>query len=149
MRAVLQRVRCAQVFVDGEVKGKIGAGLLALVAVHRDDQASDVSWMRRKLINLRVFDDSEGKLNLSISQVGGEILAVSQFTLYGDCRKGNRPSYTRSAGPGKARELYRQLVEDLRAAGVPVQTGVFQASMQVELVNDGPVTLMLDSRERL
>ncbi|HSR69509.1 MAG TPA: D-aminoacyl-tRNA deacylase [Acidobacteriota bacterium] len=149
MRAVLQRVRRAQVSVDGEVTGKIGPGLLALVAVHRDDQQSDVSWMRRKLINLRFFDDAEGKLNLSLSQVGGKILAVSQFTLYGDCRKGNRPSYTRSAGPDKAQALYDQLVEDLRAGGVPVETGVFQASMQVELVNDGPVTLMLDSRQRL
>ncbi|HSR49643.1 MAG TPA: D-aminoacyl-tRNA deacylase [Acidobacteriota bacterium] len=149
MRAVLQRVSRAQVSVDGEAVGRIGHGMLVLLAVHRDDEERDVSWMGRKLLNLRFFADEEDKLNLSVGQVGGDILLVSQFTLYGDCRKGNRPSYSRSAGPDQAQRLYEQLAQDLRASGASVATGTFQAMMDVELVNQGPVTLLLDSRERL
>ncbi len=149
MRAVLQRVSEAQVAVDAEVVGRISAGLVVLLAVASEDTHKDVAWMKRKILNLRIFSDEQGRLERSLSQVGGELLIVSQFTLYGDCRKGNRPSYTRSASPDQAQQLYRQLVDDLQADGVTVATGRFQSVMQVQLVNDGPVTVILDSKQRV
>lgn len=149
MRAVLQRVSESHVTVDGQLVGQISAGLAVLLAVASDDTHKDVAWMKRKILNLRIFSDDQGRLERSLSQVGGELLVVSQFTLYGDCRKGNRPSYARSAGPDQAQALYQQLVDELRVEGVRVETGRFQAIMQVHLVNDGPVTVILDSKLRV
>ena len=145
MRAVVQRVDRARVTVDGETVGSIGKGVVVLLAVHGDDGPEDLAFIRKKLTNLRIFNDSEGKMNLSVKDVGGSMLLVSQFTLYGDCRKGNRPSYSRSAGPGLAEVLYDSLAQEISADGIDVATGRFQAMMKVELVNDGPVTLIIDS----
>jgi D-aminoacyl-tRNA deacylase len=145
MRAVIQRVERAGVTVDGEVCGQIGAGLLVLLAVEQDDEEKDLAFMSRKILNLRVFDDDKGRMNRSIKEAGGELLVVSQFTLYGDCRKGNRPSYSRAAGPEKAERLYERLIQEMRREGVRVAGGRFQAMMKVTLVNDGPVTLIVDS----
>ena len=147
MRSVVQRVRNARVTVDGTEVGAIGQGLLVLVAVQGGDGPDDLDFMTRKLINLRIFADPEGKMNLSVRDVGGSILLVSQFTLFGDCRKGNRPSFTRSAAPQVAEDLYLQLAETLEREGVPVETGRFQAMMQVHSVNDGPVTVIIDSKK--
>lgn len=146
MRAVVQRVLRAEVEVDGQTVGSVGPGMLALLAVERDDGPKDLEWIKRKLINLRIFPDQEGLMNLPLSSVGGAILLVSQFTLYGDCRKGNRPSYIRSAAPEWAENLYEKLADALRSEGIEVATGRFGASMRVSLVNDGPVTLIIDSR---
>ena len=149
MRALVQRVREADVTVDGRVTGAIGAGLLVLVGITDDDTAEDRDWLVRKIVQLRVFDDDAGVMNRSVEEVGGEILAVSQFTLYASTRKGNRPSYTAAARPEVAEPGFRALVEALsQALGKPVPTGVFGAHMAVRLVNDGPVTIWLDSRER-
>jgi D-tyrosyl-tRNA(Tyr) deacylase len=145
MRVLLQRVTEARVDVDGSIVGAIGRGLLVLLAVSRTDSTSDADYLANKVVNLRVFQASNGKMDLSVQEVGGSLLVVSQFTLYGDSRKGRRPSYDRSAGPDQARELYEYFVERVRLTGVPVQTGVFQAHMSVHLINDGPVTLMCDS----
>ncbi len=148
MRAVVQRVRSARVLVDGEIVGAIGAGLLALVGVANDDGPTDVQYIATKLRDLRIFEDAGGKMNRSVGEAAGAILVVSQFTLYGDCRKGRRPSFDAAAPPAPARALYEDLVRQLREiAAVPVETGAFQEQMQVELVNDGPVTLLLDSRK--
>jgi D-tyrosyl-tRNA(Tyr) deacylase len=147
MRAVVQRVREARVRVDGAVEGEIGEGLLALVGVARDDGPGDVAYVAAKIRDLRVFEDSDGKMNLPVSEVGGAILAVSQITLYGDCRKGRRPSFDRAAGPAAGRLLFDAVVGELRAGGVRVETGTYQARMRVELVNDGPVTMLIDSRK--
>ena len=147
MRAVVQRVREARVLVDGQVVGAIGAGLLALVGVAREDGPADVAFIASKLRELRVFEDAEGKMNRSLADVGGKILAVSQFTLYGDCRRGRRPSFDRAAAAETGRLLFDDVVRSLREAGATVETGVFQAHMQVELVNDGPVTILLDSHK--
>ena len=146
MRVVLQRVNHAEVSVSGETIGRIGSGLLALTAVSRDDNDNDLIWMSRKIIDLRVFDDDNGNLNLSLRDVHGQLLVVSQFTLYGDCKKGRRPSYSEAAPPAQAEALYNRFVEILREAVPGVQTGRFQAEMEVCLTNDGPVTLILDSR---
>ena len=132
--------------VDGVVVGAIGAGLLALVGIAEGDTADELNAMARKALNLRVFDDSDGRMNLSVLETGGAVLAVSQFTLFADCRKGRRPNYLGAAPPDVARELFGRFVEMLRAGGAPVETGVFQAHMRVALVNDGPVTIALDSR---
>jgi D-tyrosyl-tRNA(Tyr) deacylase len=148
MRLVIQRVTRASVSVDGRVVGSIGRGFLILCGVHCDDTAEDVTYAVQKTARLRVFDDAVGKMNLGLDEVHGEALVVSQFTLYADCRKGNRPSYIEAAGPETGEKLYLAYVEALRAAGVAVQTGVFRAMMQVELVNDGPVTILIDSRDR-
>ena len=147
MRAVVQRVREARVRVDGRVVGDIGPGLLALVGIARDDGPEDVAYLAAKIRDLRIFDDADGKMNLALSDAGGSILAVSQFTLYGDVRRGRRPSFDRAAGADVGRVLFEALVLELRSTGLPVATGVFQAHMDVELVNDGPVTILVDSRK--
>lgn len=146
MRVVLQRVSSAHVSVDGREYGRIGHGLVVLVGVGREDGPADVEYTAGKICNLRLFEDDAGRLNRSLSEVGGELLVVSQFTLYGDCRRGRRPSFGKAAPPASARVIYEDFVAALRESGLTVQTGEFQAMMQVELVNDGPVTLLLDSR---
>ncbi|RPI23709.1 MAG: D-tyrosyl-tRNA(Tyr) deacylase [Acidobacteria bacterium] len=146
MRAVVQRVDEASVAVEGKVVAQISRGLLVLVGVENGDSGGDVSFLKRKIINLRVFDDSDGRMNLALRDVGGSLLLVSQFTLHGETRRGNRPDFTRAASAPVARDLYNALVEEIRAEGVPVESGVFQAMMKVRLVNDGPVTLILDSK---
>ena len=148
MRAVIQRVERAQVTVDDTVVGNIGQGLTVLLGVGSDDTGDDVAYLKKKLLQLRIFPDREGKMNLSIREVKGEILLVSQFTLYGDCRKGARPSYSGSAPAAMAEALYRELIDSLSIEGVPVQSGRFRAMMKVSLVNDGPVTLILDSKKQ-
>jgi len=145
MRAVVQRVSRAEVIVGGESVGRIGAGILALVAISRHDTEKDLVWMARKMVELRIFDDSDGKLNLSLKDIQGQLLVVSQFTLYGDCRKGRRPSYTDAAPPAEAEKLYQQFVSIVRELVPDVQTGQFQAMMEVTLTNAGPVTLILES----
>ena len=145
MRAVVQRVSKAEVAIDGVPVARIGAGILALVAISRHDDEKDLHWMARKIVELRIFDDSEGKLNRSLLDVGGQLLVVSQFTLYGDCRKGRRPSYSESAPPAEAEKLYQKFVSIVRQFVPGVQTGQFQAMMDVTLTNSGPVTLILDS----
>ena len=145
MRVVCQRVSRASVAVDGKVVGSIGPGLLVLLAAAKYDGPGQATWMADKIAGLRIFSDTQGKMNLSLTDVRGEILVVSQFTLYGDCRKGKRPSYSEAAPPAEAEALYRSFIEALRAKEIPVQEGIFRAMMQVELVNDGPVTLIVDS----
>jgi D-tyrosyl-tRNA(Tyr) deacylase len=147
MRAVLQRVTRACVRVGGQTVGEIGPGLVVLLGVARDDAERDVLYLVEKVINLRVFDDAEGRMNLSIAESGGALLAVSQFTLCGDVRKGRRPSWFEAAAPELARPLYDLFVAEARARGARVETGSFRAMMEVELVNDGPVTILLDSRK--
>ena len=147
MRAVLQRVTRASVRVGGETVGEIGPGLLVLLGVARDDAEADALYLVEKVLNLRVFEDAEGRMNLSLAEAGGALLAVSQFTLYGDARKGRRPSWFDAAPPELARTLYEFFVAEARARGARVETGSFQAMMEVELVNDGPVTILLDSRK--
>ena len=145
MRAVVERVSRAQVTVNGEIAGQIGLGLLVLLGVGRDDTEADAIYLAEKIAGLRVFEDDEGKMNRSVQDVGGSVLAVSQFTLYGDVRRGKRPSFDAAAPPEKARQLYEFFVEQLRAAGLRCETGRFQEMMSVELVNEGPVTILLDS----
>lgn len=145
MRAVVQRVRRARVSVGEEIAGEIDTGLLVLVGVSHTDTAADADHLAGKIAGLRIFEDSDGKMNLSVADVGGAVLAVSQFTLYGDARKGKRPSFDQAAPAQQANGLYQVLVEKIRAAGIRCETGRFQATMQVELVNDGPVTILLDS----
>lgn len=145
MRAVVQRVSSARVEVAGEVTGAIGPGLLVLLGVASDDTDADAAWLAEKILGLRIFPDAEGKMNLGLLDVGGSLLVVSQFTLYGDTRKGRRPSFDQAAAPGEARRLYELFVGEARARRVRVETGVFQAMMQVHLVNDGPVTLICES----
>ena len=148
MRAVVQRVSSARVLVDGRVTGEIGRGLLVLLGVAGDDTAADVAYTAAKVRELRVFEGAEGKpMDQSVAAVGGAILVVSQFTLYGDVRRGRRPSFDAAAAPADARELYEAFVRELRTAGLPISTGEFKAMMQVELVNDGPVTILVDSRK--
>ncbi|HWN98325.1 MAG TPA: D-aminoacyl-tRNA deacylase [Blastocatellia bacterium] len=149
MRAVVQRVTSASVSVNGEVTGEIGEGFLVLLGVARDDEEKDADYLADKIINLRIFADDEGKMNRSLLETGGEMLVVSQFTLYGDVRRGRRPSYTDAAEPAKANELYEHFVEQVRSLGLNVETGVFQAMMKVRLTNDGPVTILIDSRKLL
>ena len=147
MRAVIQRVKSAQVSVDGRVSGKIGKGLLVLLGVGKGDGESDLSFLTSKIPELRIFEDDSGKFNLSLKEIGGEILVVSQFTLFGDCRKGRRPSFTEAEEPSAAKHLYERFILKLRERGIPVETGEFQAKMEVHLINDGPVTVLLDSRQ--
>ena len=145
MRAVIQRVSSARVEVNGEVTGSIGRGLLVLLGVGRGDSEKQAAWLAEKIGGLRIFEDDAGKMNLSMQDVGGSALVVSQFTLLGDCRRGRRPSFTEAAPPDEADRLYQEFVARLRALGIPVATGVFQAHMDVHLVNDGPVTILLDT----
>ncbi|MCB9384319.1 MAG: D-tyrosyl-tRNA(Tyr) deacylase [Bryobacterales bacterium] len=145
MRAVIQRVRQASVTVDGAVSGAIGKGLLILLGVGEGDGEADARYLAEKTAGLRIFEDETGKMNLSVEEIGGGALVVSQFTLYGDVRRGRRPSFDGAAKPAEADRLYRHFCELLRAKGLEVQTGVFQAMMDVELLNEGPVTILLDS----
>jgi len=142
---VVQRVSSARVEIDGEVAGSIGRGLLVLLGVGQGDSEKQAHWLADKIAGLRIFEDDAGKMNLSVEEVGGSALVVSQFTLYGDCRKGRRPSFTGAAPPQEADRLYQVFVERLKERGIPVATGVFQAMMQVHLVNEGPVTVLVES----
>lgn len=148
MRAVIQRVSSARVLVDKRTIGEIGNGLLVFAGVEQGDVSDDLKYIAGKVRDLRIFEDAGGKMNLSVSEAGGAVLAVSQFTLCGDCRRGRRPSFDAAAPPAIAKPLYEDLLEQLRALGLNVETGEFQAHMNVELVNDGPVTILLDSRRR-
>ncbi len=145
MRAVIQRVSSASVTVDSETTGEIRAGLLVLLGIHKDNTEAEIKWMADKIINLRVFEDDNGKMNLSLVDTGGSMLVVSQFTLYGDCRKGRRPGYSNAAPPEQAEVQYLQFIDTVIQKNVVTASGRFQAHMDVELVNDGPVTLLLDS----
>lgn len=146
MRAVVQRVSFARVTVEGNTIGQIDHGLLVLLGVGQGDGEEDVKYIADKVANLRIFADPDGKFNLSVQDVKGKVLAVSQFTLYGDCRKGRRPSFTEAAPPEMANKLYEKFIEAVAAYGIPVERGQFQAHMVVELANDGPVTMLLDSK---
>ena len=145
MRAVLQRVSQARVKVDGRVTGEIGSGLLVLLGVAKTDDSAAAGQLAAKIHGLRLFNDADQKMNLSLAEVGGAVLAVSQFTLYADCRKGRRPGFDRAAPAEQARALYEEFVAALRGLGARVETGVFQAMMEVELVNEGPVTVLVDT----
>ena len=148
MRAVMQRVSRARVLVEGRVTGEIEAGLAVLVAVGKEDTAATAASMAEKIVNLRIFNDDQGKMNRSLLDMGGAILAVSQFTLYGDARGQRRPSFIKAAPPEQGRALYEEFVRALRALGVRVETGVFQTHMSLEITNDGPVTILLDSEKQ-
>ena len=147
MRAVVQRVASSRVTVDERVTGEVKKGLLVLLGVTHDDTSKDVDYMVDKVTNLRIFEDENDKMNLSLKDIGGEVMAVSQFTLYGDARKGRRPSFSDAARPDVANPLYEEFVEKLRAQGITVGTGVFGAHMMVELTNDGPVSILLESKK--
>ena len=147
MRAVVQRVKEASVQVENQEVGGIGHGILVLLGVGQDDEPGDAMYMAEKVIHLRIFADEQGKMNRSLLDVGGSLLAVSQFTLWGDCRKGRRPSFIAAAQPSKAEELYEAFVQHADSLGVTVATGRFQEMMEVSLINDGPVTLLLDSKK--
>jgi D-tyrosyl-tRNA(Tyr) deacylase len=148
MRAVIQRVSNARVVIDGGEHSRIGAGILVLLGVEKEDTPEDAAALARRIVELRIFEDDAGKMNRSIAEAKGQILAVSQFTLLGDCRRGRRPSFDPAAPPELAKPLYEQFVREIDALGVPVATGVFQAMMDIELTNQGPVTFILDSRKR-
>lgn len=147
MRAVVQRVKNSKVTVAGNVTGSIGQGLMVLIGVKKGDTEADADYIARKIAALRVFDDENGVMNVNIKDAGGEILAVSQFTLLGDVRKGNRPSYFDAAGPEEANALYRSVIDRLKANGLHVEEGIFQTEMLVDIANDGPVTILLDSQK--
>lgn len=148
MRAVVQRVSSASVTVEEDVVGQIDGGFLVFLGVGVEDSADDAAYLAQKVAGLRAFEDDDGKMNLSLTEVGGSVLAVSQFTLFGDCRKGRRPSFIEAARPGSAEHLYDCFVAELRGQGIKVETGRFQTHMDVALVNDGPVTLLLESRKQ-
>jgi len=148
LRLVIQRVKEAKVTVNGSTTGAIRSGLLVLIGISREDTREEADYMLDKLLGLRIFPDDNGKMNRDIGEAGGALLLVSQFTLYGDCRKGRRPSFDRAAPPQQAQALYEYLVESARQGSVAVETGIFQASMEVHLINDGPVTILLDSDGR-
>lgn len=148
MRAVIQRVSSASVKVDSETTGEIGPGLLVLLGIHHDDGEREIRWMADKISNLRIFEDDRGKMNLSLLDTGGGMLVVSQFTLYGDCRKGRRPGYSAAAPPEKANALYENFISAAAQLGIETASGRFQAHMDVSLVGDGPVTLLLDSSKQ-
>jgi D-tyrosyl-tRNA(Tyr) deacylase len=145
VRAVVQRVSRAKVSVRGETSGEIGRGLLVLLGVAREDSESEADHLAKKIAGLRIFEDEHGKMNRSVAEIGGALLVVSQFTLYGDARKGKRPSFDAAAPPEVARHLYQRFIDDIKTLGIPCQSGRFQEDMQVELLNDGPVTILLDS----
>ena len=148
MRALIQRVDNVRVLSDGEILGKIGRGLLILLGVSSDDTEKEVDWVANKSVHLRIFEDEYGKMNLDVKTVGGEIMVVSQFTLYGNCRKGNRPSFTQAALPEKAKKLYRRFIERIKKENIPVAEGLFGAHMSVSLTNNGPVTLLVHTPEQ-
>ena len=148
MRLVVQRVKKASVSVDNKVVGEIGLGLLVLIGVEQNDNQDDILWLVKKLLGIRIFSDENGKMNLSLKQVNGSVLAVSQFTLHASTKKGNRPSFINAADPKKAKEYYKEFILRIKNEGVPIQTGEFGANMQVELINDGPVTILLDSKNK-
>jgi len=145
MRAVVQKVSSSKVTVDGEITGQINEGLLVLLGVTHEDTSKDVDYMIDKTLNLRIFEDEDGKMNLSLKDIGGELLVVSQFTLYGDCRKGRRPSFSEAAKPEFANELYEEYVKKAKEQGIKVGTGRFRTHMVVDITNEGPVTMLLDS----
>ncbi|MGI6588915.1 MAG: D-aminoacyl-tRNA deacylase [Peptococcia bacterium] len=147
MRAVVQRVKTGAVLIEGQTVGKIKEGLVVFLGVGQNDEEKDAQYLAKKIVNLRIFEDKAGKLNLSLQEIGGEVLVVSQFTLYGDCRQGRRPSFTAAAAPEKANLLYQFFVEKIKEEGVRVATGVFQEEMLVKIENNGPVTLLLDSEK--
>jgi D-aminoacyl-tRNA deacylase len=147
MRALVQRVSEARVLVDGEIIGQIGPGMLILLGVRQGDTSRELEWLADKCVNLRIFEDEQGKFNRSLTDSGGSALVVSQFTLYADCRKGRRPSFTRAAAPEEAESMYRQFIEALEERGIPTRTGRFGAKMRVELVNDGPVTISFNTED--
>ncbi|HIZ70642.1 MAG TPA: D-tyrosyl-tRNA(Tyr) deacylase [Candidatus Atopostipes pullistercoris] len=148
MRVVIQRVSKANVVIDEKENGEIGRGFLLLVGVEEEDTKEDVDYLTRKISNLRIFEDEAGKMNLSLREVKGEILSISQFTLHADTKKGNRPSFIKAAKPQKAESLYEELNQNLRNEGFKVETGVFGADMAVSLINDGPVTILIDSKNK-
>ena len=145
MKAVIQRVSSARVEVEGKTVGQIGRGVLVLLGVEKGDGEPDANWLAEKIVNLRIFEDEAGKMNLALAEVGGAVLAVSQFTLAGNCAKGRRPSFDSAAPPDEANRLYEYFTARLKSLGAPVETGIFQAMMAVTLVNDGPVTFILES----
>lgn len=149
MRAVVQRVKQAKVSIGEETVGQIDKGMMVLLGVTQEDGVKDVDYLVNKICNLRIFSDTQGKMNLSLKEIAGQMLVVSQFTLYGDCRKGRRPSFVNAAPPQKARELYDEFVQKARLEGMEVATGRFQEDMLVEIHNDGPVTLILDSEGQI
>ncbi len=148
MRAVIQRVKSASVKVEGKLVSEIGAGILIFLGVAHEDTATEIEYIANKVANLRIFEDEEGKMNRSLLNTGGAALVVSQFTLYGDCRKGRRPSFIKAARPELANALYEQFITALEQQNIPTQGGTFQAMMNVELINDGPVTILLDSEKQ-
>ncbi len=148
MKAVIQRVSAARVDVNDETVGEIGAGILVLLGVEQGDTDQDAAWLAKKIVELRIFEDSAGKMNLSLTEVGGSLLVVSQFTLLGSCNKGRRPSFIAAAPPEEGNRLYGYFTDRARESGAKVETGIFQAMMKVHLVNDGPVTFILDSKIR-
>ncbi len=147
MRAVLQRVTRSKVVVDGEIVGSIGKGLNVLLGISKDDTMEDIPYLKDKIINLRIFEDEEGKMNRSLLDVGGEILLISQFTLYGDCRKGRRPNFMDALGGDEAKKIYDEFVKSLKETGIKVETGIFGAHMEVTIDNDGPVPLIVESKK--
>lgn len=147
MRAVVQRVNSSHVAVEGSIVGEIGRGLMVLLGITREDTMADIAYLKDKIINLRIFEDEDGKMNLSLKDVGGELLIISQFTLYGDCRKGRRPNFMEAASGDEARVLYDDFVAELKKEDIKVATGEFGAYMQVHIENDGPVTLLIDSKK--
>ncbi|HBG18085.1 MAG TPA: D-tyrosyl-tRNA(Tyr) deacylase [Desulfobulbaceae bacterium] len=147
MRAVVQRASRASITIDGVTTAAIGSGLVILLGIRASDTADDAKWLIDKIVNLRIFEDQDGKMNISLADTGGEMLIISQFTLYGDCRKGRRPGFSTAAPPAIAEPLYNRFIELAEESGIRVATGVFQAAMQIELVNDGPVTLLVDSEK--
>lgn len=148
MRAVIQRVTSAKVTVDDRQTGAIGEGLLVLLGVHSDDEQKDITWLADKIINLRIFEDKDGKMNHSLKDTGGSMLIVSQFTLLADCRKGRRPSWSEAAPPDKARKMYEEFIQTVADSGISTAGGEFRAMMDVSLVNSGPVTILLDSQKK-
>ncbi|HAE63169.1 MAG TPA: D-tyrosyl-tRNA(Tyr) deacylase [Eubacteriaceae bacterium] len=149
MRAVVQRVKRCSVEVDGKIVGSIGKGLLVLLGIKNDDSKRDIEYIKDKILNLRIFEDDRSKMNLSLKDVSSQIMIVSQFTLYGDCRKGRRPSFIKAASPETAQGIYMDFVEEIKSTGIYVQQGVFQAHMDISIVNEGPVTIILDSEKRI
>lgn len=145
MKAVVQRVKKAKVFVKGKVVSQIGSGFLVFLGISRDDTIKQVDWLAKKIVNLRIMSDEADKMNKSLKETKGQLLVVSQFTLYGDCRKGNRPSFIKAAEPTKAKEFYNLFIDKSRELGVEVKSGVFGAMMEIELINDGPVTIIVEN----